>query len=392
MFFHRIRKLLSALAAVSIIALIAGCGGGGGSTSSEPPAPQTPTPQTPPDRPINLAAERNQDEIGDAARNEPAPGSVTQSTNRTEARTRVTADRVQVEWSRESGRNRYVVTNTASGQVIWRIDTGSEPSTVVTRDRLPAAGDEDGDDTNNRGAEFGVGLRKRLDDGTLLLHVIRFPQSFDLSELEDASADYLSAGLWAYVPTDDSEDISLGTFADGDDGFHNQNLRGLEGVARYVADNGAFGLFSATGIEDEADLPSIGSFFADVDLTARFGNGNELGRIEGFIFRFEDESGSDPTADDGIRIMLLPADIGANNHGFFTGETELRLTPTGNSMGEGKWGGQFFGNNGDQATDYPGAVAGTFGTHTTNPTDPGRTLSIIGAYVAPRNDNPPSTQ
>jgi len=370
MSFHRIEKLLPLLAAVSAIALMTGCGGGGGiETTAEPT-----------ERPINIAARENPREIATAAQNDPAPGSVTQSTN---AESGVTADRVNVTWERSGSGNRYRVTNmpTNNGRM-WEIDTNEGTTRVVTRDRLPATGDTDNDDQNNRGPEFGVGLMKELDDGTLLLQVIRFPDSFDLEEFEDENVDYLSAGLWAYVPDDDNEDPVLGAFADGSGGFDQQNLQGLEGTARYMADNGAFGLFLATGIEDETDLPSVGSFFADVELTAVFGNQNELGTISGHIFRFEGEDGEDPTPANGIRIVLLPANIGSQDNGFFNANTELRLTPMGESIGEGKWGGQFY-RDGTQRSDHPGAVAGTFGAHTANPTDPGRTFSIIGAYMAP---------
>jgi len=328
--------------------MMSGCGGG--ETSA---------------RPINFDVGEDADEIAAAARSNPTQGGVTQSSNVETGR--VTADRIEVTWTSDRSGNRYRVTNTPSNdRGGWAIDADDDSVIVLENDR------------NNRALEFGPGLRKRLDDGELLLHVFRLPQSFEQSELEDANVDYLSAGLWKYVPESDPDNPILGAFADGRNGFDSGNLQGLAGRAFYRRENGALGLFVAEGIEDP-NLPSNGSFFATVQITADFDDNT----ISGWIDQFRGEDGN-TTPDTGMRLILVTTNIDtAREHGFSRGPTRLFMDKSnsdGSSGGNGNWAVQFHGN-GASTTDHPLAVAGTFGNSRVD--DDGAILSIVGAYMAP---------
>ena len=98
-------------------------------------------------------------------------------------------------------------------------------------------------------------------------------------------------------------------------------------------------------------------FDADVMLTANFGNGSELGTINGRIHNFDVEG---LTVSGNPELTLGSADIGSSYSGFFTGDT--RMDVVGGSNFTGKWGGQFYGNS--ETDGKPGSVAGTFGAAT----------------------------
>ena len=169
---------------------------------------------------------------------------------------------------------------------------------------------------------------------------------------------------WSFLTMQSSAaDYVFGAFADGSDPFLQSNLTAVEGTATYEGD--ATGMYSAT----EAGSTTIGDFDGDVELTARFGGGNDLGTISGSITNFD----LDGMPEDGT-LPLGPADIGPRNSGFF--KSQITGSDEDGSY-TGHWGGQFFGNG--ESDGRPGSVGGTFGLHYS--TDEGD-ANFIGAFAA----------
>jgi hypothetical protein len=172
--------------------------------------------------------------------------------------------------------------------------------------------------------------------------------------------DFLAGGIWVYVPDDATsvDDFTFGAFVHGEDPYDQSNLTALTGEYTYTGD--ATGVYSV--LADERNY----FFDADVTLTANFGDASNLGTIGGHIdnFSVDDELvEGDPT------LNLGTADIGGDNSGFFTGDTDMVYEGENYT---GKWGGQFFGNDG---TNPPGSVAGTFGAATSDGAN-----SVLGVY------------
>lgn len=175
--------------------------------------------------------------------------------------------------------------------------------------------------------------------------------------------DYLAGGVWLFVPTDatSAADYVFGAFGDGNDHFLQENLIALTGTATYRGD--AIGVYS----EKTTTTTDIGYFNGDVELTANFGGGGDLGTISGSITNFE----VDGEADVGT-LNLGTANIGSLNSGFFQGDvtgSDDERSFTGN------WGGQFFGNG--ESDGRPGSVAGTFGGQSTDDA-----VNFVGAFGA----------
>ena len=176
-------------------------------------------------------------------------------------------------------------------------------------------------------------------------------------------ADYLSLGLWVYVPDGATRvtDWEYGVFADGKDPFIDSNLRGITGSATYRG--------VATGTAVDPDELEEDYWTAEATLTAAFGTSSELGTVSGSVRKFDFESDFDGA---GLSVTLGSAPIGSSNSGFFSGAagfTYLGVT----EHNAGQWGGRFFGNGEDDGK--PGAVAGTFGV-----TSAGE--SLVGAFGA----------
>lgn len=176
--------------------------------------------------------------------------------------------------------------------------------------------------------------------------------------------DYLSGGVWLFVPTNaaSADDYVFGAFVDGSDPFAQSALPALTGTARYVG--------AATGIysEKENNVTEIGYFDADATLTANFGDGSGLGTINGQLTAFEVDGESIPGT-----LNLGTTTIGSSNSGFFEGSL------SGSSQGTsytGRWGGQFFGNG--ESDGRPGSVGGTFGGRSADSSE--SFVGIFGAY------------
>lgn len=159
--------------------------------------------------------------------------------------------------------------------------------------------------------------------------------------------DYLSAGVWLFVPDDatSADDFTIGAFADGSDPFVQGNIRELRGTASY---NGlATGVYTA---RSDAGTDA-GYWNGAVGLTADFGGTGDLGTISGRVAGLEVDGASYPGS-----LTLGSANISSASSGFFHGQ----LGGTAGGVGySGRWGGQFFGNG--EAHGEPGSVVGTLG-------------------------------
>ena len=177
-----------------------------------------------------------------------------------------------------------------------------------------------------------------------------------------SDTDFLAGGIWVYVPDDATsvDDFAFGAFVHGEDPYNQSNLLGLTGKYTYTGD--------ATGVYSVLAEESNYFFDADVTLTADFDDGSNLGTIGG---RIHDVSVDDELVEGDPTLNLDSADIGGDNSGFFTGNTDMVYEGENYT---GKWGGQFFGNDG---SNPPGSVAGTFGAATSDGAN-----SVLGVYGA----------
>lgn len=191
------------------------------------------------------------------------------------------------------------------------------------------------------------------------------------------NADYLAFGHWLYVPEDvtDADAYDFGVFASGGDPFETVNLRALTGTATYKGD--AVGMYYVNGLSSS---PDTGSFTADVELTADFGDSREAGFIGGEVNNFEFESDVASSLPTTVTLASRTYDYLPEGFGVPQGSTNIfdtswrgdAIWPGGhvggateaNVAGEdwyGQWYGVFYGN-GALPTDHPTSVAGVFGT------------------------------
>ncbi|MCY3954873.1 MAG: hypothetical protein OXF47_02615 [Nitrospira sp.] len=192
--------------------------------------------------------------------------------------------------------------------------------------------------------------------------------SIVFSDMEDNDdLDYLSAGIWIYVPEEaadsmDLDDVVYGTFARGNRPFSQDNLPGLTGEATYEGD--------AIGLYTDETTTTAGLFNATVALTANFGDASQTGTISGSVTNFSarDVDRGQSISFQGTRLDLGAADIRDTRAGFFTGDTSG--SHQGNTY-SGKWGGEFLGNGAS-----PTSVTGTFGAEHSDITF----MGVFGAY------------
>ena len=169
---------------------------------------------------------------------------------------------------------------------------------------------------------------------------------------------YLTFGTWLFAPADtaDIEAFEVGVFGSGRDPFRAISLAALTGAATYSG--------KAAGLYATAAPPVTGTFNADVELSADFGIGGDLGNLSGWITGFALDDGG-PSALTELR--LLPALILDSDDLSESGSTHPALLSGGWVHGEtaaaggwqGVWGGRFFGNGAD--SEFPSSFAGTFG-------------------------------
>ena len=200
------------------------------------------------------------------------------------------------------------------------------------------------------------------------------------------AADYLAFGHWLYVPEDAAEpdDVpptlgyDFGVFASGGDPFTAANLRGLTGTATYEGD--AVGMYYVGGLSSR---PDVGSFTADVELTADFGSNVETGTIGGEVGNFEFEGDVASSLPETVTLASRTYDYlpegfgvaqGTTNNIFDTSWRDEAAPYPGGWVGGrtqasvggqdwyGSWSGAFYGN-GPAPTDHPTSVAGEFSSY-----------------------------
>ena len=323
---------------------LSGCGGGGsdntGSSNNAPTTPSSPDPApTTPLGPGNaLEAAQNeggQGAIAKASQNSPKAGSVTQSSNA--GSDGVTTDSVSVEAQDVGGQVQYRVRNSNAG---WSVD--SREDTVLAR-----VGGEGWD---------GVELKKRLSGADLYVDVYAGPVP---------PSDHVAGGIWVYVldSATNVDDFVFGAFVDGNDPFEQSELSALTGVVTYEGEG------DVTLVYSDENPAARRNYFTEASFTLRVDFDNET--VSGTIHSFNADG--EPVNLNVAELTLEEANIGDSDSGFFSGDTR-GTTPKGVN-GEGKWGGQFFGN-GDGA---PKGVAGTFGFTTSNGEE-----SVLGVFGASR--------
>ena len=349
---------------------LAGCGGGGGSSpmTGMPPTQQPPTQQPPTQQPPATTFGSSfmvpgdvsnttgiSDSIARAARNEPIAGSVTQSSDGTNA---VSDDTVSVNVTSQNGQLGY--------------DVSYDGTSIVSTGRGQAATDVElildrpkGTELFERGqnsVEFYRSLRANEAEAGSVAGDVWVDVYTDYESTDDT--DYLAGGIWVFAPDTATSlaDYEFGAFVDGNDPFTTANVMPLTGTATY---NG-----QATGVYSTTEEGRNYFFDALATLTANFGDGNALGTISGRIH--------DATVDGqsiGVpEVTLGTASLGSTNSGFFTGN--ISYTDLDNTAFTGKWGGQFYGNGASDGK--PGSVAGTFGAATTDKSE--SFLGVFGAY------------
>ena len=219
-------------------------------------------------------------------------------------------------------------------------------------------------------------------------------------------ADYLAFGHWLYVPEDvtDTANYEFGVLASGGDPFEPGNLAGLTGTATYEGD--AVGMYYVDGLTDS---PTVGSFTADVALTADFGDSDATGFIDGEVRNFEfegDVASSLPTTVALTRELpspyynWIPEGFGVEPGSTNVFDTAWQNNPVrmpggqvdgmtnANVDGEswyGHWTGVFYGN-GAEPTDHPASVVGVFGSFLGRDDGNRSDAGLAGAFGAHRQE------
>ena len=186
----------------------------------------------------------------------------------------------------------------------------------------------------------------------------------------DPNNDYLLLGIWLDEAAGGAD--TFGTFAVGGPGHpFTRNVDALEGTATY--EGKAVGAHHKTGV-------GVNWFDADAMLTAKFGDGTATGTIEGTIGNIR-VNGGEAMADP-IHLVETTIATGANT---FDGNAVMGMqSGVGQATHDfnGTWSGGFFGD-GEEATDHPMSVAGTFGvTRETGTGDDTVIESYVGAFGA----------
>ena len=181
----------------------------------------------------------------------------------------------------------------------------------------------------------------------------------------------------------------LGMFVSGGDPFIQDNLASLTGKATYAADiNGWIfreGLkYGSHDFRRDAHSSADG-ISSTLRLNVDFSDKNNLGTIEGTVGYGLSYDGRGASVGGGT-IILESTNIGNTNSGFFEGNV------SGSIKGreyEGKWGGQFYGNNSPDG--LPEHVAGTISATNKIKIDPlngDKQETIMFPWVADKHPYP----
>ena len=204
-------------------------------------------------------------------------------------------------------------------------------------------------------------------------------------------ADYLAWGVWVTVPdaapsADAATNAAAGAFASGSDVF--EVRAELTGTATY---NGvASGLYAAAGMVEyfDADVSLMANFGgtlgADLDATtADVNDGELLGAVTGSVSNIR-AGGMDVAGSLTLKRAPVAGPSGTANGDSTTGFEGAAEGTVGGALLMGRWGGQFYGPNDEDAdsmaarTEYPTTAAGTFAV-----TGGGHTpMSLLGSFGA----------
>lgn len=323
---HAKKLGISVLLLLSV--LVTGCGGGSGGTTSYKNSN------------INGFKDINENQYNRAANAKPQQGSVIQSNVNNTPGLGVDTTKTTLDFKQVAGGHQDVTVDSSNSIFnylgVSSIGSGSATTTANVYEKSLADGDF-----------FVIG--GVADYGT------------------DAN-DYLSFGLWAYLPDNTNSTPEIGFYTDGGDPFTKANIAGLTGTANYEMEDGALGLYN--------EGANVYVALGDVSLTADFDTDTISGNIDGI--RLGNGFQQVPAVD-GLNIALQKADIDATQEGgFWTGDT-LTTNTQNTEQYEGKWGGQFYGNGAD-ADDHPAFVSGTFGGAAIPSS--GAIGSFVGAFIA----------
>ena len=192
--------------------------------------------------------------------------------------------------------------------------------------------------------------------------------SQNTATVKKADAAYAYFGWWLNKPEDNMATHMTEVFAGAVGDAAAVETMAIMGTAKYAgpaAGKYATKTFTA-GVQTDA---GVGHFTANAALTAKFGDANFVGTIDGSVTGFELDDGSSPT----WKVILEQATIsGASFNG--TSEVDFGGGATATQDGAGKWAGSFY----DAATENdeaPGTVVGRFDAVIPN-------ASLIGAFGA----------
>ena len=333
---------------VSVVLVLSACGGGGSTTTRLNPA------QPSVEQAFARAATSNnaRQNVSTAARSEPRPGSVTQSSD---SEGGVTANSLSISVTRASARGvGFRIQETVSGVQSDFLVSG-EQGVEVNADAPDSTGFQPVQ------ADFASNSKRVW---TLIFTNINTITNANL---------WLAGGLYIEsTGQGQSRSDEFGAFFNGGQPFTN-NITNLSGTATYEGEAVGIGRISGFGSTDGQIL----AFASDeVRLVADFGDATALGSISGRIrgIQFDPDSDEAETLDGTLELGTAP--LRSEHSGFFTGDTSYR---EGDWTGSGKWGGQFY-NNGE----FPGNVGGTFGMSFSN-TEGDTTGELIGVFGVDRD-------
>ena len=196
-----------------------------------------------------------------------------------------------------------------------------------------------------------------------------------------AASNWLAFGHWLYTRKDpaNSGAFDFGVFASGGDPYPGNDLAGLTGSASYSGK--AAGMYTQPS-ESGTD---IGTFSANVELTADFGDAAATGTISGRVFDFALENGGTPALTE-LRLGTAVWHDPEGTTNIFPGIGDSAVVAggwiegdgTGSGAGDdgwqGGWGGKLYGTG----AGLPTSVAGTFGA--ANAAGDGEYAGAFGAY------------
>ena len=319
------------------------------------------------------AADSGVDAAQGAASNDPAFGSVTQSSN--QDANGVTSDHASATFTDDGGPKLVVTVTRADGSML-SLDSATD---VFENEPF-----EEALDSPENGTSYAVGPLYRHTETEFTVAVVSV--DWDSSD----ATDYLAGGYWLNATLDSASDevvsAEIGAFVDGPEIRGTPDLP-VTGTATYNGIGLAGGVYAAEYGADlaDADIPEgsdeIGAFVGDIELTADFGARNISGAVDNISLSFVTvapsgevlEEVDEEAVDYVLQLGMAPFGSG----GTFTG-TDVELTHPGLAFDtDGSWGGKF--STEDDSDGNPRLVAGTLGGNATS--SGGTSAVFVGAFI-----------